>query len=69
MENIGYWVPVDKENGSGQHAHLTSSGTRSRDAAKESWKAFGADPEWKKAQKASESRRQDSRQSAGVHFP
>jgi hypothetical protein len=53
MTNIGYWVPVDKENGADTTLIYIIS-HKSRDAAKESFKAFGADPEWRAAAKASE---------------
>jgi hypothetical protein len=53
MTNIGYWVPTKKTDGSDttliyilKHA--------SRDAAKASFAAFGQDPEWQAARKASE---------------
>lgn len=51
--NVGYWVPVDKENGS-ETTLIYVVEHKSREAAKESWKAFGADPEWQVARKASE---------------
>lgn len=51
--NVGYWVPVDKENGS-ETTLIYVVEHKSREAAKESWKAFGADPEWQAARKASE---------------
>jgi hypothetical protein len=53
MGNVGYWVPVDEENGS-QTTLIYVLEHQSREAAKESFKAFGADPEWKAAAKASE---------------
>jgi len=53
IENIGYWIPVDKENGS-ENTLIYVIRHKSREGAKDSWKAFGADPEWQKAQKASE---------------
>ncbi len=50
MKNIGYWTPMDTADSRLiyvlEHA--------SRDAARKSFAAFGADPEWKAAQKASE---------------
>jgi hypothetical protein len=50
MTNVGYWVPVD--NSDRKLIYLLSFPDRTaRDA---SFKAFGADPEWKAAQKASE---------------
>jgi len=53
MGNIGYWVPVDEENGS-KTTLIYVLEHKSREAAKASFKAFGADPEWKAAAKASE---------------
>jgi len=53
MKNIGYWVPVDEENGS-KTTLIYVLEHKSREAAKASFKAFGADPEWKVAAKASE---------------
>jgi uncharacterized protein (DUF1330 family) len=53
IKNIGYWVPVDEENGS-KTTLIYVLEHKSREAAKESFKAFGADPEWQAARKASE---------------
>jgi hypothetical protein len=53
MTNLGYWVPVDKENGADTTLIYVLS-HKSREAAKESFKAFGADPEWKQVREASE---------------
>lgn len=53
MGNVGYWVPVDEENGS-KTTLIYVLEHKSRDAAKASFKAFGADPEWQAARKASE---------------
>lgn len=53
MENIGYWVPMDKENG-GENTLIYIIAHKSADAAKASWAAFGKDPEWKAVAKASE---------------
>src|SRR6478672_505609 len=50
MTNVGYWTPA--ENADNQLVYLLSHA--SREAADRSWKAFGADPEWKKAQSESE---------------
>ena len=53
MKNVAYFTPQDEVNGKQvtlvyvlQHAN--------RDAAKASWAAFGADPEWQKVRAASE---------------
>jgi hypothetical protein len=50
MENIGYWVPL--ENPDNKLVYIIAH--KSREAAKASWKSFGADPDWKAAAKASE---------------
>jgi hypothetical protein len=50
MVNYGYWVPMD--NPDSKLIYLL--GHKSPEAAKESWKAFGADPTWKRVQKESE---------------
>ena len=53
MENVGYAVPMDAADGAGQKlVYLIAH--RSREAAKESWKAFSADPEWKEVAAKSE---------------
>ena len=50
MTNLGYWTPV--ENTDSKLVYVLAYPNReARDA---SWKAFGADPDWKTAQKASE---------------
>ncbi len=53
MVNLGYWTPLDAKDGNKLYYVLQH---RSRDAAKESWKAFGDDPEWQTVKKASEAR-------------
>ena len=50
MTNVGYWVPV--ENPDNKLIYIVSH--PSREAAERAWPAFGADPDWKKAQKESE---------------
>ena len=50
IENIGYWTPID--NPERQLIYFLAS--PSREAREESWKKFIADPDWQKAQKASE---------------
>lgn len=53
MVNVGYWVPADEKDGSATTLiYLLEH--KSREAAAASWKAFGADPEWQAARKASE---------------
>jgi hypothetical protein len=50
MTNVGYWVPI--ENPDNKLIYLLSF--PSSKAKTESWKAFGADPEWQQARKESE---------------
>jgi hypothetical protein len=50
IENVGYWTPINNTN----HMLIYVLGHASRDAAKKSWAAFIADPDWKAAHKASE---------------
>jgi hypothetical protein len=49
MTNVGYWVPTDRPD---TIVYILAYPTRA--AREESWKAFGADPEWQAAKKASE---------------
>jgi hypothetical protein len=50
LTNIGYWVPLD--NPDNKLVYIIASPTR--EAHDSAWKAFGADPEWKKAAADSE---------------
>ena len=52
MQNIGYWVPKDAPRSENTLIYLLAHS--SREAAKKSWDAFRADPDWQKAAKASE---------------
>ncbi|MCA8995624.1 MAG: NIPSNAP family protein [Planctomycetaceae bacterium] len=52
MRALGYWQPTDGEAANNTLIYVL--GYESRDAAREAWKAFGADPEWQAAWKASE---------------
>jgi hypothetical protein len=53
MENIGYWTPVNEKDGkSNKLVYLLAY--PSMEAREKSWKAFQADPDWKKAQAESE---------------
>ncbi|MEX2261208.1 MAG: NIPSNAP family protein [Bryobacteraceae bacterium] len=52
MKNVGYWVPQDSPASASTLIYIVSH--KSRDAAKKSWDAFRADPEWKKVQTESE---------------
>ena len=46
MTNVGYWQPQDEPRASNTLIYIISH--PSREAAKASWAAFSADPEWKK---------------------
>lgn len=50
MTNIGYWVPVQNDKNALYYV-LAYPSKEARDA---SWKAFGADPEWKKVAEESQ---------------
>ncbi|MCA9177612.1 MAG: NIPSNAP family protein [Planctomycetales bacterium] len=52
MESVGYWVPADEPNSKNTLIYVIKH--KSRDAAKESWKAFLADPDWQKVAKESQ---------------
>jgi hypothetical protein len=52
MTNIGYWTPADEPRSKDTLIYILAHD--SRDAAKKSWAAFRADPEWQAVQKASE---------------
>ena len=52
MESVGYWVPTDEPRSKNTLIYVIKH--KSRDAAKASWKAFIADPEWKKVAKESQ---------------
>jgi hypothetical protein len=53
IENIGYWVPIEKADGA-DNTLIYILRHKSREAAKASFAAFGKDPEWQAARKASE---------------
>ena len=46
MENVGYWHPQDPPDSANTLIYIISH--KSRDAAKASWAAFQADPEWQR---------------------
>ena len=52
MTNIGYWTPQDPPLS--QNTLIYVIAHASREAAKKSWAAFRADPDWQKAAAASE---------------
>ena len=51
MRNLAYWHPTDEPISKDHLYYIIHH--KSRDAAKASWQAFIADPEWKKAAAAS----------------
>ena len=48
IRNVGYWVSEDQDN-----TLIYIVAHESRDSAKQSWKNFTSDPEWKEARTAS----------------
>src|SRR5882762_4371713 len=50
IENIGYWTPI--ENKDNKLVYILAY--PSKEAHDQSWKAFGADPDWKRARSESE---------------
>ena len=52
MTNIGYWTPMDEPRSQNTLIYIIAHA--SRDAAKNNWDAFRADPEWQKVAKESE---------------
>lgn len=52
MTNVGYWVPEDGAAATNTLVYVLAY--PSRDAARASWAAFSADPEWRRVREASE---------------
>lgn len=52
MTNIGYWIPADPPKSENTLVYILAH--ESREAAKKSWDAFRADPEWQKVAKESQ---------------
>ena len=52
IKNVGYWVPQDAPAKDNTLIYIISH--ESREAAKKSWSALGADPEWQKVAKESQ---------------
>ncbi len=52
MKNVGYWVPTDGERSKDTLIYMLEHA--SEEAAKKSWDAFRADPDWLKVKQASE---------------
>ena len=53
MSNVGYWIPQDSAKGRDNTLVYIISHA-SREQARENWRAFGADPEWRKVAAESE---------------
>jgi hypothetical protein len=52
MTNVGYWTPQDSAHRENTLVYLLAY--PSRQAARDSWAAFNADPEWQRVRAASE---------------
>lgn len=52
MTNVGYWTPQDSARAATTLVYVLAH--PSREQARRSWAAFGADPEWQRVQAASE---------------
>lgn len=52
MTNVGYWTPADGDDAKNTLVYLLAYPSKEARAA--SWKAFMADPDWKKAREESE---------------
>ena len=52
IESVGYWVPTDGPQSKNTLIYMIRH--KNREAAKKSWKAFIADPDWQAAYKKSE---------------
>ena len=53
MEIVGFWIPADADKGA-TNTLVYLLAHKSREEAKKSWAAFGADPDWKKVRTESE---------------
>src|SRR2546421_346890 len=53
MVNVGYWTPAKDQKGA-ENTLVYLLAHKDMDAAKKSWAAFRADPDWTAARKASE---------------
>ena len=54
MTNVGYWTPVKGQRGKNDDTLIYLLAHKSEDAAKASWAAFRADPDWVAARRGSE---------------
>lgn len=52
MHNVGYWIPVDEPAKDNTLTYMISHDSMAQ--AKENWKTFSADPEWKQVAADSE---------------
>jgi len=56
MTNVGYWTPIKGQRGKNDDTLIYLLAHKSEDAAKASWAAFRADPDWVAARQASETK-------------
>ena len=54
MTNVGYWTPIKGQRGKNDDTLIYLLAHKSEAAAKASWDAFRADPDWVAARRASE---------------
>lgn len=52
MTNVGYWMPLEDSTSENTLVYLLAHD--SREAARESWAAFNADPDWREVARASQ---------------
>jgi len=52
MQNIGYWIPQDSILSQNTLVYILAH--ESREAARQSWAAFGRDPEWRQVARETE---------------
>jgi hypothetical protein len=52
MTNVGYWMPLEGPTATNTIVYLLAH--ESREAARESWAAFNADPGWREVSRASQ---------------
>lgn len=52
MTNVGYWIPQDEAGAGSTLVYLLAH--PSREAADANWRAFGADPEWRRVAEESQ---------------
>ena len=52
MTNVGYWIPIEEPASQNTIVYLLAH--QSREAARESWAAFSADPGWQEVSRATQ---------------